>query len=365
MRRMHDDRRKAGLPHGGGRPYGYRWDDEHRFVVVEEEAKHIRRAVRELLHGRPITRIIAEWNANGIRTVRCACKHMRDEEPHEHRDTTRDSVEVPGCVRRDCDEGGVWRLSNMKSMLLAPTLSARRAHEASGKLYDGYWEPIISVSDQEKLKRILVDKARSAKYGGPYKGIRLLSGILRCAECGTAMRSDGTGYVCDRSNGGKGCVRVGRETSEEFVVEEALIHWQTVVQPRLQAVRPVNTDEEDALVAERLRLLARRDELAGQYAESVIDLATLKAGQAKLDERVREIEDRLGTILPSGPIAGNLFAGALPVHKPMAELDEVESLRVREFVSSLIDRVEVTKVGKGKRVPFEDRATIKWKQVAA
>ncbi len=330
--RKHQERAEAGLPHPGGkRAFGYDYDREAKtYRIVPEEAALIRRIARDVQRGRSLGSIVAELNANGVRTIR----------------------------------GGKWWLSNMRDLLLSPVIAGRRVHRRTGIDVQGNWKPIISLPEQERLRAILEDPARREAKGGPHRRRHLLSGILTCGVCGAKLYPSHGGYVCSRTTSGQGCLRVAEKMADEVVYEETLM--QFLGRPQI-AKRVETTEEEDALVSERLTLLARRDELAEKYADGLLDDRGYTVGVRRLDKRIKDIEESLSALLREQVTVvdettfGGLLRKAGPWAKNVSKLTEVELLQRREFITTMVERVEVTKASaRGKVEP--GRLHVVWKE---
>lgn len=372
---------KNGGAHGGVNCFGYRWEDG-KLVVHAPEATLIREAADGILRGRPVTQVVAEWNAKDISTRR----------------------------------GGPWRLHTLKGLLLAPTVAGLRTHTPNDRMHvrgdeatitPGTWQAVITPVEQEQLRSILVNDARSQKLGGRYRGRKLLSGLARCGcekkehrhpggVCGSAMRSHANGYVCDGHNNGQrgGCTRVNRDRVEEYVTIAALTHYVEEVAPALKKAKKPTNGKESALIARRTHLIDRMKAKRADYADDSIDAATLKVALAVIQKELDAIEKSLGTVhasrprkvptptlteaeeqawrdayagtdpstwsVPKGQKPGNLFAGSEPWGKLPNALDEVERQTWREFLDGIIETLTILPGGKGR--PFApERAIITWR----
>jgi DNA invertase Pin-like site-specific DNA recombinase len=108
-----------------------------------------------------------------------------------------------GAVARDLDGRGVTgskgsRMTGtaLRTLLLRPRNHGMRVHE--GQVIGlGTWEPIISAEDGERLRLLLTDPARRTNRAARRY---VLSGLVRCGNCGARMasasRESGRRYVC-------------------------------------------------------------------------------------------------------------------------------------------------------------------------
>jgi DNA invertase Pin-like site-specific DNA recombinase len=153
------ERMKAEGKHPGGPSlFGFAADHD---TIIEEQAELLREAARRALDGEPLSRIVDEWNARGLR---------------------------PGKATR-------WRVTHLRRILLNERTIAiigDRAHDALTRLFTG--------RNRQKL-------------GRPTD--HLLSGILRCGreDCGrplyAASKTGSTGvpqlvYRCKKASGSGG-----------------------------------------------------------------------------------------------------------------------------------------------------------------
>jgi site-specific DNA recombinase len=337
--RKNVEKASAGKPHHTGqRPYGYRWDsDAHTWRIVPEEAAVIRRIAKDLLHGRSLLSVTRGLNVDGIKTGR----------------------------------GAAWSNRTVKRMMLSPTIAGIRVHERTGTLTNGTWKAILTATQHELLTALFQDPTRPRRGGGPSEKKRVLSGLLVCGRCGAKLYGDGrAGYSCKKGATGGGCgnLRIAAAGFEDHVWLKAVGRMKKLEEAGALSALPAEEDEAtEALVEERLGLMHRRDELAGKYAEGVLDERQLTVGTAKIDERVRAIDERLAASIRSRAIpdpGDNAFF--VPVPKPdrnfSAMLGPRELLERSELLKALIDRIEVGPASR-RGVRFEpDRARIVWRK---
>ena len=128
------------------------------------------------------------------------------------------------------------------------------------------WKPIITRSQRNKL---LTHFASVKPSGGKPAERRLLSGLLRCGQCGAPMYVSVGGYKCYSAVGKDACGLVGAhaEHLEQFVTEQLFKFLGSV------RLRPLpNQVDPDALRAsvegatERLRDWDRRHAVLGEIS---------------------------------------------------------------------------------------------------
>lgn len=154
--RAHLQNAQSGVPVGGTRPFG--WADDKR-TLDPFESQLLQDAAQGILAGRSAVAIAREWNAAGVRTPR----------------------------------GGAWTGEGLKQVLRSPRLAGWRVYQRgiaadregrpvagqyAAVLDDGTWRAVVAALKRpERRSRI------------PRRGARhyLLTGLLRCGECGQAM----------------------------------------------------------------------------------------------------------------------------------------------------------------------------------
>jgi DNA invertase Pin-like site-specific DNA recombinase len=339
LRLWHEDRVAKGLPHGGGRrPYGYEWSPEAgTWHPRPDEAAVIHRMVDHIIRGGSVSSLVRALNLEGVPTA----------------------------------SGSRWANATVTRLLANPVIAGLREHRRTGTITQGNWEPIITLEQREMLQAIFKNPMRPKRGGGPTERSRLLSGLLVCAHCDMKMYSDGQkngryAYTCSKSWKGQGCVRVAAWPLEDAIYLMAIRHVRDDVKkggqpPYRLGNRRAPAPEEESLIAERLKLLARRDELAAKYAEGFLDERQLKVGTARLDERIREVDSRLSSSMRrhEGLTQVELQWLADAATKPSAELDREEVRQRYNYLSKLIDRIEVRRASRRGLHLKDDPARVK------
>ncbi|MFB7548927.1 recombinase family protein [Streptomyces sp. NPDC056154] len=205
--RKHRELADSGKNGGGFPPFGWKAD---RVTVDPAQAELITKAHDALLSGTRLSTITAEWQEKGVRTSR--------------------NTEKP-----------ISRVA-MKGILTNPRLAGFRAVKSEkhigpdGKPVMGVWETICTPEKLDAVVAVLdgvKTRYKANKLNNNHK--YLLSGILRCAECGTRMMANMRAswkegskgsrfmYRCPASTDG-GCGKVSRagEPVDKFIV--TLIH---------------------------------------------------------------------------------------------------------------------------------------------
>ncbi|MEU6550748.1 recombinase family protein [Streptomyces sp. NPDC046915] len=205
--RKHRELADAGKNGGGFPPFGWKAD---RVTVDPEQAQLITKAHDALLAGTRLSTITTEWQEKGIRTSRNTGKPI-----------TRVAL---------------------KGIIMNPRVAGFRAVKGKkhigpdGKAVMGAWEPICTPNKLDAVVAVLEgvkSQYRANNLSNNHK--YLLSGILRCSECGTRMianmrsswkegsRGSRFMYRCPAAKDG-GCGKVSRagEPLDEYILN--LIH---------------------------------------------------------------------------------------------------------------------------------------------
>lgn len=186
LRDSHYARAIRGIPVGGNRPFG--WQKDKR-TLEPHEAELIKRAAKDLLNGIGPYEICRLWNNAGIPTPK----------------------------------GGLWRRRTLVLMLTSPRmvgwrvygppsmpLSERYIRMPDGTPVKGQYPAILDEETWHQIVHLLTGPGRpsSDTYVGMRK--RLLSGIIRCGNCGKKLSSnaqpnDRFAYVCKKPYIDGGC----------------------------------------------------------------------------------------------------------------------------------------------------------------
>lgn len=189
--RLRAQRRQAaeqGRYQGGRRAFGYEPDG---MQIRESEAAIVREMADRFLAGETIPRLCDELNRRKIGTA----------------------------------SGGQWRVTSLRTVLAGPRIAGLRTYQGE-IVADAAWPPILDRTTWERIRAVIGDPRR--RRGGRPPA-RLLTGLVRCGQCGGAMyASSGANraprYMCWKSPGSVGCGRraVQAEHLEREVVDQVL-----------------------------------------------------------------------------------------------------------------------------------------------
>jgi site-specific DNA recombinase len=270
----HQEIRDSGRQVGGSRPFGWDWTREvivgvdglpregrRESVLNETEADAIRQAAAGLIDGSLTWNgVVRLWN---------------------------DALGLPTPTGRQ------WKPQTVKQVMRNPRLAGWLVHKGkiamhskTGQLIRSTAEAILSDDEYEALLvATQSDRTRYIEASGRHK--YLLSGIVRCAECGAKMSGNRRDdrlfyYQCKRdgraSNGLNAC---GKVACSGVALDELVV---SVVLPRvIEETGGVTSDVERPHAARLLELETEKDRLLSEYRQK-------RAPSEAVFPRVMEIE---------------------------------------------------------------------------
>jgi DNA invertase Pin-like site-specific DNA recombinase len=256
IRRQRMSQVEQGKRQGGGkRPFGFEADGvTHRL----DEADAVRQAAHDLLTGASVYRVAQEWNARGLLSP----------------------------------SGNRWSTGTLSALMRQPSLAGIRRHEPTGTEAKAAWDPIITVAEHQMLKRRLATTGVGVRQG---RRRALLSGIARCAECGSKLLVTEGRYVCDRSRGrGCGKTRVAQGRELELAVLKLLDSPRFKSKPTRQRRR--DDVRRDKLLTELAAIEERSASLAADYGSGDLTRTEFNAARAAAQRRRGEVETELAEL---------------------------------------------------------------------
>lgn len=235
-------RAEQGLWHGGPfTPYGYRYVPSTtgrglELAVDEPAASMVREACRRVIHGDSLASICKDWNARNLRTV----------------------------------TGVPWRPQGIRKMLVRPSTAGMT--ERRGQLYPGAWPAILTRSQWEAVRLVLLDPKRNNRSFRQIARHYPLAGLMFCGLCDRQLVSNPLrgipSFICSpRGRGGCGKIRIQSAFVERFLLERIRERDVALLeepgQARLRAaLRQLQDDHYDGLLdrvdylrqSQRLRL---------------------------------------------------------------------------------------------------------------
>lgn len=283
-------RREQGVWRADGpRNFGY----TQRGEPLEPEATALCHAVRDILAGRSLRSVCAEWNRRGLLTPK-------------------------GQPRADGrpPRGGVqWTNPQLRRTLMRPVYAGLCTYtdgKGARREVAGDWTPLVDADTWRGLVAFLSDESRTP--AAAFERRHLLSGVAVCGVCGARLYSAGPGYghrprprvyVCRESSG----AHVGRLADPLDELIEATV--LELLQRNDIAARLADRDgvDVDGLHARRAALAAKKDELATLLAEGVLDVAGVRRESHKLAALIADINTALAEHARTSPAADMLADG--------------------------------------------------------
>jgi DNA invertase Pin-like site-specific DNA recombinase len=284
LKRKFQENAKEGKPHGVT-PFGYRREyvindqgkQGYREVIDQEQADAIRELYRMVIAGESLRSLAKYLNDKGFTTGR----------------------------------GNPFIGNVVGNMLKKPRYTGHRT--VSGQIVGkGVWEPIIDQDTFDQALAILTTPGRRHSRGLEPK--YLLSGIVLCGRCGTAMRPNihkpkpdgkqrGPAYVCP------GCMKLTRQMAPvNELVNDFMVAYLTKFR-----LRSTPAGKPDALLeAQNARdaVLARMDTLADSFAVGEITARQMARINEQLQGQLDAAERDIRRLQPNRILEGMTGPGA-------------------------------------------------------
>jgi site-specific DNA recombinase len=253
----------------GNRPYGY----DKTGVPLEPEASLLRQAAADILAGRSLHSIAAEWNEAGYATTK----------------------------------GAAWSNLHLRRVLMNPRIAALRVHQ-SKIIGAGEWEPILDSDTWRGLCAYLSDPAR--RNGVAFERRYMLSGVARCGLCDQPM------YACYPHGRDRPMVYACRPTAHVARIGaplDELVELTLLTYLRGSGVNVRLSDratfDVGALHSRRAALVAQKDELATLFTDGVLDAPGVRRESAKLSTKIAAVDAELAELARRSPVAELLKDG--------------------------------------------------------
>jgi hypothetical protein len=222
------------------------------------------------------------------------------------------------------------------------------------------WEPIITVEQRDKILARMADAANTNRRT-PRRYV--LSGLLRCGNCGgrmfAAARGDTRTYVCQSGpdHGGCGKRKITAPPLEELVCDAVLYRLDT---PELAAALEGRAADDTqaaelsaALAADREQL----EELAAMWADKTISSREWAQARSRIEGRIDQAQRRLARLTRTDALGG-LVGNGDELRRRWAELNLT---RQAAIVRAIVDYVEIGPGTPGRRGLDASRVGIVWR----
>lgn len=259
---------------GGRRAFGWEPDG---VTVREDEAALIKQGFADVLAGESLGEVARRWNAAGFITA----------------------------------QGKPWLRHAVKDVLTNPRQAGLRRHRPEGERPSirqnpelgitgaAEWPGIVDEATWRAAVRILCDPDRRR---APLGGKGLLTGLAICGVCGETVHRGAAGrpgVTTYRCRSGKHVARKS-EPVDEYVSELAIVR---LTEPDAASLWTAETPDASDLMAEADTLRRRRDDIALDYADGVMDRQQFRSANARVLERLAAVESQIASVGTSSPLA--------------------------------------------------------------
>jgi site-specific DNA recombinase len=305
IRRQKLEAIKRGQPLGGGyRAYGF---ESNGMRVVQSEAAVIREVAERVVGGDSLRSICFDLNRRKLFT----------------------SI------------GKGWTPRSLTRVVASPRTVGLIEHPELGSV-KAAWPAILTERQRDELL-LLFGRRKSGRL---WKCKYLLSGLLRCGECGaplvaaSARNKRGRAYICyPYANRGCNKVSISAGWLEPFMAEATLCALDKLrIKPESEKPREGN-HEMEALKADRGLL----EELARAYAQRRITLDEWMTARGPIELRIETAIQTIARDSESGR-ALRVFVGEQHIRDVWEKLSTDQQ---RIVVSTVLDHVVVNRVGQG------------------
>ncbi|MCE9620997.1 MAG: recombinase family protein [Actinomycetia bacterium] len=277
IRSKHAQSARAGLAHGGPRPFGYErvQGKPGTLAIVESEAEVIREAANRVLAGESVRAISIDFTNRGIATVR----------------------------------GGRWQLKALSDILASPRIAGLRPAGGEG-IAAATWDPILDRQTWERVHAMVTHGTV-----GRRPRTNVLSGFLWCGRCGQRMFGVAKTYrgkrrrqyECRRDGQGLGaCAALSVEAGPLESYVSGLV-FGAADGADLGHLRRSRRVGDQAALASRLeedeQLLS---DLAKDFGNRVISRPEWFAARVPVEERIDESRRGLARLAPNDLIPADL-----------------------------------------------------------
>lgn len=306
IRRQKQQRREEGLPLGGGyRAYGFERDG---LTHVPHEAEVLREAGARILGGESLRSVCFTLNRRGDLTT-----------------ATRG-----------------WTGRSLTRVLISPR-SAGLVVMHDGRTVRAQWPAIFTDEERQELVAFFAKR----KTGKHWKRRFLLSGLLRCGECGAPLVAgsprDNRGriYWCyPYPNRGCGHVTITASFVEPMITEAVLsVLGNVSLHPNQETL----LRERDAKLRDIERDQQLLEQLAHAFADRSIGMHEWLAARQPIEARIQSVTHELNAPPDIRRVDDLATAG-----NPHSLWETMSVDQQRSVIGTVIDHIEVHRVGKGR-----------------
>ncbi len=278
------------------RVFGY----TQRGEPLEPEATAVRQAITDVLGGRSLRSIAAEWNERGLLTPRSAKRG-----------------------------GGRWSNLSLRRVLIKPVYAGLVVYQ--GRVVGrGEWQAIIDEDTHRGLVAFLSDPARRPATAFERKHVG--SGVYRCGVCDGLLYATFVSATRPMMYGCKPHKHVGRLAAPLDALVETTVLTLLRRDDIMSRLAPREGFDTAVMHARREALQSLMDELAAMFTRGEIDGSQLRSGTAEHRGRVGEIDRILADAAATSP-AVQLLDGDLD------DLDERWEALPPDMKGKIVDEI--------------------------
>lgn len=312
---------------GGHRPFGYESD---RVTVRESEAIWIRWGLEQVVAGRSMRSIVAEFTANNVLT----------------------------------STGAEWTTHVLRRVLMSGRIVGKVEHQGV-IVADAVWPAAVPHDLWKKARRILESPQRitnTQRINNP----KLLSGLVVCDLCGHPMRSqpkknpDGShqpSYSCrhDPESGMHGCgkMRIRGDWLDAYVTEFVLSKLKLSTTSWVVDDDDPNAARSQQLEAELAEIEAEIKQLIVMLRKQQITDAEYNSERLELLNRKQSVFDTMATIEARRPLAGLRRIADIDEHWDGLDVDQR-----RAVIAAVVKSIRIKTALKGRNKPDASRIVI-------
>jgi site-specific DNA recombinase len=314
QKRAQQQAAEQGRPAGGRRPFGYASDG---VTINEAEARHVREAFADVMHGASLKSIARRWNdAQALTTA-----------------------------------GNPWSHSTVRGVLKNPRYAGLRTYRGD-VVGPAVWPALVDQDTFEAVRSILSVPERRTTLTTARK--YLLPSLALCWKCGSDVTTGHTRhgkrvYVC-RANK---CISRKAEPVDQFV--EAVVIARLSKPDAAELLTVNGGDEVRELRARAAGIRERLDDLATGLEEGILTLAAVRKSSARLNEELARVDARMAAAVHADAL------GPLVAAKNVAEVWAGLDVRQRRQVVDALMTVTLLKPETGRRDFDPESVRIEWK----
>lgn len=247
---------EAGRYRGSIRPFG----QERSGEWVKREADAVREAVPKIISGEwSFFKTAVTWNERGLLT--------------------------PATGKQG---GKEWTSGTVRNYFTRPRLYGYQEYE--GTLYElKDWKPLLSREEFEAIQARISQRKRGARVAPVRHDMHLLTGILKCAQCGRGMNAG--------QRGGHGSTRLYRCPTVKHVTIAAVPVENEVIRQVLDLLSREDAAQSEGTQEKIMELVTRRDDLERAHevwveeaVESGLRPALIAKREAQHAETIADLE---------------------------------------------------------------------------